>query len=182
MNKLNLSENQHFQVSVFNFNKLKHLDLSKIKKFRLVDKLFENLLNLETLNLSSINNQTQITLNDLTFYGLFKLKQLDLSQNSLYHLKANVFKYLVHLTDLNLYQCHLLSVNRDTFCDLSELESLNLSDNSIEEMDEQHFRDLIKLKTVNLYKNPFIYRKDIVKFYNNLNLIDLDLIIDKYFD
>ena len=178
LESLNLSNNKELKVNFFNFKYLKHLDLSKIKSFQLNDKIFQNLSNLETLNLSNIIDQKPTLINEFTFYGLFNLKQLNLSKNQIYHLSDNTSKYLDSLIDLNLCKCQLLSINTDAFCGLSNLENLNLSENSIEEMNETHLRDLINLKTLNLYENPFIYRKDIAQFYKNLKISDLDMIID----
>jgi Leucine-rich repeat (LRR) protein len=183
LRSLNLSSNQSFQIDTLNLKNLKHLDLSSIYRLELNDKLFEQLSNLETLNLSNntyspLNKQ----INERTFYGLINLKRLDLSYNKMKNLNANIFQTLVNLIDLNLSYCEITSVEINTFCGPCKLENLNLSENSIEEMSEDHFRDLKKLKQLNLFNNPFIYRKkDIGKFFKNLNLKDLDLIIDHVF-
>ena len=174
---LDLSQTESFEAYSsfsFNFKQMKHLDLSFISSIKLNRKIFKNLTNLETLNLRSINGCDKIPLNDQLFYGLINLKQLDLSYNSINHLNANVFKHLVNLIELDLSECELTSVDLNAFRGLSKLESLDLLQNRIEEMSEEHFKDLVNLKKLNLDQNPFIYRKDIAKFYSNLNLTDLN--------
>ena len=89
------------------------------------------------------------------------------------------FRHLKSLIHLNLSECQVKNVHQSAFSDLSKLEILDLSFNCIEEMNETYFSDLINLKEINLNKNPFIYNyKDILKFYNSLNIKNLSLVID----
>ena len=177
---LNLSYNQlidlnlQFFIHIINLTKL---NLTYIKRFTLKDKLFSNLINLQVLDLS--NNYIEMKLNELTFYGLDKLKTLKLNSNNIKHLNGNIFNNLICLIELDLDRCSIDSVDLFAFNGLTNLERLNLANNKIEQISEKHFvGDLINVKQLNLYSNPFIYRTDLFAFYNNLNLFDLDLIID----
>ena len=158
-----------------NLSNLKHLDLSSMDRVDLDNKVFSNLSKLEVLSLTMIRD---LSINELSFYGLVNLKILNLSYNGLFYLKANILKHMINLVDLNLNSCKLSSIHDNAFNGLSKLQRLNLSLNSIDNISVKDLSQLTSLKYLNLYQNPFIYRMEILKFYNDLNNNDLNLIID----
>ena len=150
----------------------------------MVDKIFEHLSSLETLDLSN-SKFTEPNLNEMIFYGLKNLKTLILKSTSglepddhdSLEIKDNTFIHLINLIHLDLSTCYLYNIDSNVFNGLSKLQVLNLSVNEIEEMTEEHFKGLISLKQLDLKGNRFVYRKDIAQFYENLNIKDLDLIV-----
>jgi Leucine-rich repeat (LRR) protein len=171
---LNLSKNKLFNLSsTIYFRNLNYLNLSEMECIILTDKMFDGLLYLDVLDLSSVNNQNELSLNEFIFYGLNNLKKLILSKNNINYLTSNLFRHLVNLVNLDLSKCHIKTVFLYSFNGLVKLENIDLSQNEIENLIEDHFNDLISLKRVNIHNNPFIFSKDIYKFKKNLNLNDL---------
>ena len=183
---INLNKLTHLNLSCNNFNvdssflnglpNLKYLNLSYTKT-ELNSYYFRNLSNLEVLDLSSTYiNDSQ--LDEFTFYDLSNLKELYLRYNKrLRTIKSNIFKNMVNLINFDLKYCDIKTIDLEAFDGLSKLQFLDLSKNHIEEMSEQQFKVLVSLKQLKLYGNPFIYRKDVLGFYKNLNIKDLDLVI-----
>ena len=159
--------------SFANLNILKHLDL-RFSVISFVDKMFENLINLEILDLSSTNFTN---LNKLTFYGLTNLKQLHLKKTPIKIINSNSFIHLTNLIHLDLFKCFIAVVEVNAFAGLSKLQTLILRKNKITSLREEHFNELSELKKLDITDNPFAHQIDVCKFYKNLNKHDLDFII-----
>ena len=159
--------------SFANLNILKHLDL-QFSVISFVDKMFENLLNLEILDLSSTNFTN---LNESTFYGLTNLKQLHLKKTSIKIINSNSFIHLTNLIHLDLFECFIAVVEVNAFAGLSKLRTLILRQNKITSLREEHFNELSELKKLDITDNPFAHQINVNQFYNNLNKHDLDFII-----
>ena len=132
-------------------------------------------LEIKRLNLAS----NQLTsLDNSTLSGLIRLKDLNLSCNKLTRLDPKLFsnlkkrqhkfsdnlKNLVHhnhhketkiphLTQIDLKNNQLTSLEPDTFHGLTNLESLSLKSNKLVNLDSNCFADLINLKQIELSFN-----------------------------
>jgi Leucine-rich repeat (LRR) protein len=143
--------------------------LTKLKWHRLAKTMFQHLVNLEELKLSSINpeevdsntfacnnnlrkleiSSEKLSLNSQSFNGLVNLTELDLSSNQIAALPDGLFDSCTALKIVNLSNNYIIKLETSTFQNLVNLEELNLSSNSIIELDSALFlcnKKLIKLK------------------------------------
>jgi Leucine-rich repeat (LRR) protein len=114
--------------------------------------LFKELIRLEKLVLSF--NQLA-GFDKSAFAGLANLHYLDVSNNQLDRLNANVFSELLALQTLRLDCCRLTTrVHADAFVGLTSLKRLYLNNCCLRgELDPDVFRDLVSLKKLELKEN-----------------------------
>ncbi|XP_039283011.1 adhesion G protein-coupled receptor A3 [Nilaparvata lugens] len=118
----------------------------------LQSKWFKNATEVTDLDLSQ-NNLTHITANLPYLPNLLKL---DLSRNRISKIDLGAFSNLTSLKTLDLSFNKLKHLSRAYFEGLSNLERLRLSDNQISQIKEGTFDDLVSLKKINLTMNPLI--------------------------
>uniref|UniRef100_A0A8C9ME81 Reticulon 4 receptor n=1 Tax=Serinus canaria TaxID=9135 RepID=A0A8C9ME81_SERCA len=90
------------------------------------------------------------------FYGLTKLEELDLSDNTnLKSINPVTFRGLVHLHTLHLDRCGLLELSTGLFRGLFSLQYLYLQDNNLQILlvHRRAFHDLGKVMTLYLFNN-----------------------------
>ena len=97
------------------------------------------------------------------------LLKLQLSQNELSFLTANLFENLFSLKELCLYTNDIKRVDEDTFASLKSLNIIQLQTNQINDMPKTVFQHLIELKSLYLSQNKF----------NSMNL-DLPINLDEF--
>ncbi|XP_010164559.1 reticulon-4 receptor [Antrostomus carolinensis] len=88
------------------------------------------------------------------FYGLNKLEELDLSDNTnLKSINPVTFRGLVHLHTLHLDRCGLLELSTGLFRGLFSLQYLYLQDNNLQNLLDDTFIDLANLTYLFLHGN-----------------------------
>ncbi|XP_054029220.1 reticulon-4 receptor [Dryobates pubescens] len=88
------------------------------------------------------------------FYGLSKLEELDLSDNTnLRAINPVTFRGLVHLHTLHLDRCGLLELSTGLFRGLFSLQYLYLQDNNLQVLLDDTFLDLANLTYLFLHGN-----------------------------
>ncbi|XP_048576237.1 chondroadherin isoform X2 [Nematostella vectensis] len=109
------------------------LYFSRTQIFNLVENAFQQLPNLEIIEIS--NNQIE-NITDGVFRGLTKLTELRLPENGIKRISVNAFKGLKSLTTLVLSNNKLHSLPRYLLADLPNLQALNVNDNYLQELPE----------------------------------------------
>ncbi len=183
-----------------NLKSVTSLDLRGKQISSLPRGLFQNLQNLEELNLSE--NQI-LSFNKEDFDDLKNLKKLDLSRNQIDHLAEGGPKALANLTELDLSTNQIRSLGKEFISMLKKLETLNLSNNKIRDLpkdkfenplqllnlnlsgnsirsfDEEFLTALVNLKELKLSNNEKLWLKEEnIQFLKNLERIDLSFIPD----
>ena len=117
---LNLSSNHISALngSFIGLHLLQTLDLTSNSLLHLPDNVFSRLPNLLSLYLSNLTNLNVISVSDMTFNRLGKLKILDLSWNLL-GMYGSPFQHLHSLQTLSLNDNERLRVTHTTFAGLS---------------------------------------------------------------
>ena len=175
-------------------NCLKVLKLSSNKFLKLETSTFQNLVNLEGLNLSSnsieradysnifaynknlrkldISCISSKSLSKQSFNGL-NLTELHLRYCKITDLDEELFNGLVNLTVLDLCHNKIMSLPDDIFKNLTNLKYLDLSSNQISKLPVSLFNSLVSLESLHLYFN------EITNIPNGLfdNLISLKFLI-----
>ncbi len=85
--------------------------------------------------------------------ALQNLQTLNMNENRLIHLSAELFKNLVKVELLNLHFCTLMSMAAEAFSDLTELSELVLTNNLLKSLPGRLFKNLKKLTKINLGNN-----------------------------
>lgn len=161
---MNLAHNNIKKVEPNTFSivkRLKALDLSYNNISQLNSSSFEGLVNLQTLKLQHLSNQT-IRIEPSIFANLFDLSWLDLSRNHIKTINEGVFSGLISLRKLNLQQIKIDAIEQFAFAGLNHMTDLDLScDHSsdpnsscgIGVLDKQAFDNLTNLIVLNLANN-----------------------------
>ncbi len=132
--------------------------LVRIGRLRLNYKSLSSLRDGDLAGLAGMNT-LDLDNNDLTalpadvFNGLSSLQTLRLQSNSLATLPENVFHGLSSLQTLNLYSNSLAALPEDVFEGLSTLQELRLYSNSLAALPEDVFEGLSKLEHLDLHDN-----------------------------
>uniref|UniRef100_A0A914QZW9 Uncharacterized protein n=1 Tax=Panagrolaimus davidi TaxID=227884 RepID=A0A914QZW9_9BILA len=133
LKKLQISHNskigEDFAISLFKFPKslsnLTHLDLSACNIKNISENVFDNLVNLEYLNLkSNLLKAYPTALNKLS-----SLRLLDLSYNGITDLNQTMLGTNEHLSGLSLAGSRISKIGDCAFCGLKNLTKLSLFEN-----------------------------------------------------
>ena len=155
LEELNLSNNELSTLPLTLFNKtrlIRKLLLQNNSLTALPSSRFKGLINLTHLNLS--RNTIFLYRNDLFTPDLKNLEILDLSHNRLSKLEASTFDNLTSLHVLNLENNQIRTISKDVFALQANLEVLNLANNKISEVNFiEGFRNLQSLKELHLEGN-----------------------------
>ena len=116
--------------------------------------IFDSLVNLETLNLSS-NDIRKIGESDLASLASSRLGSLDLSANRISTLSAFCFAKLFHLRTLSLRGNSLVTVTPRAYHGLSQLTLLDLGGNLLKKVPVRGFHFVKSLKRLYLDRNFF---------------------------
>lgn len=181
-----IEQNNKFRNLDFCFSKLNHLeslDLSSCCRLNLNSNIFVGLRNLQVLLLSNVfRPENKDWLNGTLFRGLEQLRVLDLSDNCLCSISADVFANTPNLERLSLRRSQLGNIRNNPLRHLTKLNFLDLGDNQIsildrlllplhcleylrldlnnlEKLDRMNFEGLCQLKQLDLSFNC-IYRFD----------------------
>lgn len=113
----------------------------------------------------------------MKYPNLSRLKEIDLSFNSIEEILPITFKKLFWLKKLSLNNNKIKEIQNDTFDDLSFLQILDLTDNQITDLNPEIFKNLRWLKEIDLSDNnltslnPRIFTNlkslEIIYLYNN---------------
>ncbi|KAK3923930.1 Toll-like receptor 4 [Frankliniella fusca] len=135
-------------------SRLRSLDLSYNRVFRLTNATF---VGLDSLRVLTLRNSSLFRLDYGLFLPLARLERLDLSGNPfpLYHsLHAGQFSGLGSLRVLLLAGCSISSLPADAFRQLSALQQLDLQDNMLATLDgASAFRPLHALERLDVSRN-----------------------------
>ena len=174
---LDLSANKIKNISYENFYKFEQVHILSLKdnEFILQDYIFENYSNLESLNIAGCGIKY---FSSKSFYGLGKLKEVDISENNLVDYNENIFieirflKKLI-LRRLNDYKDNIQKILKDILS-LIYLEWLDLSDNRLKSLDEFYIGNFLNLERLELYKNNFeSINKITLNHLQNLQYLDI---------
>lgn len=119
-------------------NNISHID----------EKIFNQLLNLKTLQLTN-NKIHQVYIFITTFVFQYKI----FFMNILLQIGVNDFRFLENLVDLHLGQNFISNISENTFIANRKLEKLFLFFNNLEELKEKTFNGLINLSTLLINNN-----------------------------
>lgn len=106
--------------------------------------------------------------------SLFKVINIDLSQNQMTYLNESTFDKYTMVQFLNLSFNHLSTIEADLFSSLNSLKSIDLGHNQLECLDQRSFRNQLFLEYLNLECN-LIKHLTLGLFANLDNLMTLDL-------
>ncbi|XP_048463477.1 leucine-rich repeat and transmembrane domain-containing protein 2 [Rhincodon typus] len=101
----------------------------------------------------SLSNNKLSSLQAFTFINFTTLEKLDLSNNFLDQLPANVFDYIRNLTDLNLRNNSIRSLDKSIFYKTTNLQRLDLSVNGLSQIPLLLFDEMQNLTWLNLEEN-----------------------------
>lgn len=169
---VNFPQNWFIQVTALN-----ELNIVKCSLKKLESTVFENLINLELLDLScnsieAIDSKVFVTnrklreinlsdnkiseLGSEMFSGLSNMKSLDISKNCITEIPNELFRDLVNLVSLHLFR-NKINFNggnsTNVFNSLKKLEYLDLHNNCITEIPNRLFHGLVSLKILKMSRN-----------------------------
>jgi Leucine-rich repeat (LRR) protein len=198
---LNLTKNKlkslNLKTVFSQLSSLKELSLRENEIDSLPENSFELLCNLEKLDLfsnklKSVNDSmfsrdltklTEINMsqNEISVFSmeadhgkLPNLEKLNLNETNLAELKANKFKSLHNLKQLDLSASKIATIELKSFTGLAKLEELNMRENQISKLEEKLFYDLVNLKSLDVSENKLAKIK-LKTFDNLLNLEKLNV-------
>uniref|UniRef100_A0A182FIM6 Uncharacterized protein n=2 Tax=Anopheles albimanus TaxID=7167 RepID=A0A182FIM6_ANOAL len=157
--KINLKGNQIGRVPLNGFagleDTLTELDLSENRLRQFPTLALRRLENLRLVRLAS--NEISALEPDDSYTRFGSLTFLDLSQNALVELYADLFGAFPALRTLSLYANDIETVHRDALVSLKELQSLDLSQNRLIQLHPDLFAANRRLHTVDLSRNHIHY-------------------------
>lgn len=145
------------------------------------EKTFRNLRKLTNLwirpvpKISSIYNDTKITIPANIFQNQVRLTVLDLTKNNLTFLPETIFANLLTLNHLDLSSNKLQEIPKNLFEQLTELERLDLNDNQIKYLHDDTFQSNAKLKQLHLEQNQLEFNGNSTIFEKTPNLLHIYL-------
>ncbi|QEK38150.1 hypothetical protein FZC35_02065 [Candidatus Cytomitobacter indipagum] len=164
---LDLSNNELDELdenAFLNLHGLQKLSLKNNKLTFIHENTFRKLTKLETLELS--NNALYNTLCDNLFANLINLQSLDISSCNISILKnCHFLKKCTKLQSLNLNNNGIPCIDQYYFCDLPNLEVLKLNHNRIMAFPYEALNKLQKLQKIDLsYNNRFALRRKLTLY------------------
>lgn len=159
--------------SIFKYNrKLKTLNLTGNQFGSITGSVFELLLELEFLYLN--NNQLEELKDSELFCNNRNLQVIQLNNNNLTILPADIFKPSRSLYEINLSSMRLQNISENLFRWNSYLKTILLNSNNISLIDEKTFRELHMLEQLFLHENQITHISSYVFSYNEkLRLLNL---------
>ena len=159
---VDVSSNQiQGQISGSTFSKhidLKHLRLAGNELTGFETNAFQSNIHLETLDLkgNSIGSSSLVAMDFKAATRWKTLKTLDLSDNNIVELPAQVFSGLVNVAEISLAGNGLTSIDAAAFTGLSQLKTLDLSGNGLSALPDGTFDSLPMLQELKLNGNSFL--------------------------
>lgn len=199
LTELILNKNKLSNLRLNGLYLLENLDLNQQNFVFLDRKMFQNFINLNTLNLkyNSINTLESYTfsanknledldlknseikfINENAFYGLSHLNTIYLDYNLLTELNSGMFNGLKKLDCLNLNSNLLNKISKNDFINLKNLQFIGLNFNMISVLEQGCFKGLYKLLHLYLKRNSLKVLKEFT-FSNLTALCKLDLSSNK---
>lgn len=171
LRRLDLSNNCIRQLHKLELPYLEQLDLSNNQLDLISEGLFENLVQLEQLNLSRNELNNNLGNNSKALQSLSGLKDLDISMNGLSDFAAEHYlRNKSALDQLKMTGNALTRLSHKLFTESKSLRAIAIDDNLISEIEEGTFESLIQLEVLNLAKNNLAHICDFklrqVKFLN----------------
>ncbi|PIK41411.1 hypothetical protein BSL78_21736 [Apostichopus japonicus] len=152
--------------------RLLKIQINRCNVLNIENGTFENLTELEMLNLDS-NRLTTIDVN--LFRGLHSLRFLDLSYNDIIIIQNGSFTDLPLLNQLNMRGNNLENLTAGTFSGLHYLTILYLYYNDIDSIENGTFIDLYRLEYLQLSGNDLKYLSvDTFNGLHSLNILYID--------
>lgn len=169
--------------SYFRLRNLNDVSLHSCKIRKIPSRIWASLGSLKRLTISSMNSEWSsavgMELESGAFEGLSSLEKLDLSQNNIYSLPANVlcplkatslfnmsFNSLSDVDDfgscemnfqnVDLSHNNIRRLNSNSFIRMRKLSQLNLRKNSINEISDDCFNGLLMLRKIDLSANRLV--------------------------
>ncbi|KAL7050479.1 hypothetical protein ACKWTF_004095 [Chironomus riparius] len=160
---LDISHNKITEIHQKNFVKQTllqslYLDSNKIDKIQ--PNAFENNLQLRNLDLSVNKIKTFTTALFGTKFGGNRLRKLNLAQNELADIDANLFAILKNLVTLNLSSNKLKELSPDSLKSNTKLQELYLDDNEIDFLVPTFFKNFNALEDFSIQNNRISFIPD----------------------
>lgn len=185
LSELNTLKELHYTGPLSNdmFNDLGNvIKLNLNTDIRFIDEnIFRNLRKLTNLwirpapKISTIYNDTEITLPADIFQNQVRLTDLDLTRNNLTTLPEKIFANLLTLNHLDLSSNKLREIPINLFEPLSHLKRLDLNDNRIKCLHDDTFRSNDKLKQLHLEQNQLEFNGNSTIFEKTPNVLHIHL-------
>ena len=146
-----LSGNILENITLTNLSKLQYLYLDKGNISIFQLKGLDNLKKLDL-------KENRITkLNAEMFEDIHKLQHLDISRNFIYSIEEKTFDQIKDLHTLNLHGNELKSISQSVIGNLTSLQYLQLQNNQLSRIADETFRRLTSLKSLHLSDNRIRY-------------------------
>ncbi|XP_034105289.1 uncharacterized protein LOC117568619 [Drosophila albomicans] len=172
--ELDLSRNNLMELNPTAFSKLSsivYINLSQNNLQKIPEKLFESVDTIEELDLSynslkelpaNLFNGTSMSILHLKYntftgdlhFGIKELQQVDLSFNSIVHVRHSMFDKMPGLTNLNLKGNGITKIQPDSFLTLKSLRHIDLSMNELDQVSSMLFFKNSELDVIRLNDNP----------------------------
>lgn len=158
LRRLDLSNNLIRQLHTLALPRLQQLNLSSNQLHLISEGAFENLTQLEELNLSRNALGNNLGSNARALRSLGRLKTLDLSMNSLGDDAAELYLQNKSVLDhLKMSGNVLTRLSNTMFQQSKNLRSISIDDNLISVIQPQTFEPLRHLESLNLAQNNLVY-------------------------
>lgn len=158
LQRLDLSNNLIRQLHTLALPHLEKLNLSSNQLHLISEGAFENLTQLEELNLSRNALGNNLGSNTRALRSLGRLKTLDLSMNSLSDDAAELYLQNKSVLDhLKMTGNVLTRLSNKMFKQSKNLRSISIDDNLISEIQQGTFEPLSHLESLNLAQNNLVY-------------------------
>ena len=131
-------------------------------------KNYETFKEMTKLTILNMEHNSVIDIAPNSFSKMDILSDLDLSDNNLYEIKAQMFDGLKSLTKLNLEFNFIQKIDDKSFSELKILMKLDLSDNNLTEIGCFYFQGLIELINLDLNSPSVIKPASFCIFKNSL--------------
>lgn len=158
LRRLDLSNSLIRQLHTLTFPYLQQLDLSSNQLYLISEGAFENLTQLEELNLSRNELGNNLGSNAKALRSLGRLKTLDLSMNGLNDDAAELYLQNKSFLDhLKMTGNVLTRLSNKMFKQSKNLMSISIDDNLISVIQQGTFEPLRHLESLNLAQNNLVY-------------------------
>ncbi|XP_071382332.1 transforming growth factor beta activator LRRC32-like [Centroberyx affinis] len=154
LRRLDLSNNFIRQLHTLGLPYLEQLDLSCNQLDLISEGAFENLAQLEELNLSRNALNNNLGSNSKALQSISRLKSLDISMNSLNDDAVELYlRNKSSLDQLKMTGNGLTRLTHNLFKESKGLRAISIDDNLITDIEQGTFEPLSRLETLNLAKN-----------------------------